>query len=450
MLIRVVAENFKSYGQETEFNMLPSSNVRRYDWHVHARKKGANVLRTAVIYGANGAGKSCLIKALGRLQDMVIIGSLPPLYMRDSNKFNDPEKPVSIEVEFGTEDNQYSYGVSYKDNVCVEEWLYSTVKAPVRIFERKWNAKTGKTKIELESKKKDEAKSKMLVSLLEDNLLKDNELLLSKKDVLKNKFITDAYDWIVQKLQVIYPKTRSASIFDNRYSDDTFREQSEKLLSALDLGICALALKDEDVESFKLRMAEWPELIRSIDRIIRRLSKSQEEKNEALIDSGVFTVSIHRDGDKFYARRVQSQHEVRNKFYDFELKEESDGTQRVFDFVPMVQNVKSKDYTYVIDEIDRSLHPTLVRALVAKIVTDKNMKGQLIFTTHDAGLLDGKIFRNDEIWFAEKDRETQSTHLYTLDEFKPRADLDIEKGYLNGRFGAIPFLAKLNELSWEE
>ena len=78
------------------------------------------------------------------------------------------------------------------------------------------------------------------------------------------------------------------------------------------------------------------------------------------------------------------------------------------------------------------------------------MKGQLIFTTHDAGLLDGKIFRNDEIWFAEKDRETQNTHLYTLDEFKPRADLDIEKGYLNGRFGAIPFLAKLNELNWEE
>lgn len=449
MLLRVVIENFRSYGQETEFNMLPSSSVRRYDWHVHTRNKGANVLRTAVIYGANGAGKSCLIKALARLQEMVIIGSLPPLYMRDANKFNDPEKPVSIEIEFGTDDNQYSYGVSYKDNVCVEEWLYSTVRTPVRIFERKWNAKTGKAKIELEAKKKEEAKSKMLVSLLEDNLLKDNELLLSKQDVLKNKFITDAYDWITQKLQVIYPQTRSTSIFDNRYSDDTFKEQSEKLLSALDLGISALTLKDEDVESFKLRIAEWPELIRSIDRIIRRLSKSPEGKNEAFIDSGVFTVSIRREGDKYYARRVQAQHEVKNTLYDFELKEESDGTQRVFDFVPMVQNVKSKDYTYVIDEIDRSLHPTLVRALVSKIVTDKNMKGQLIFTTHDAGLLDGKIFRNDEIWFAEKDRETQNTHLYTLDEFKPRADLDIEKGYLNGRFGAIPFLAKLNELNWE-
>ena len=89
MLIRVVAENFRSYGQETEFNMLPSSNVRRFDWHVHSRKKGADVLRTAVIYGANGAGKSGLIKAIGRLQDMVENGSVPPPYFRDANKFND-------------------------------------------------------------------------------------------------------------------------------------------------------------------------------------------------------------------------------------------------------------------------------------------------------------------------------------------------------------------------
>ena len=72
---------------------------------------------------------------------------------------------------------------------------------------------------------------------------------------------------------------------------------------------------------------------------------------------------------------------------------------------------ESEACTYVIDELDRSLHPTLVRALVSRIINDKNMKGQLVFTTHDAGLLDGQVFRNDEIWFAEKDRETLSTHL---------------------------------------
>lgn len=449
MLIRVVATNFKSYGEETEFNMLPSSNVRRYDWHVHDVAKGTNVLRTAVIYGANGAGKSCLVKALGRIQEMVVNGTVPPAFFRDANKFNDADTPVTLEVEFGTGINQYSYGVSYRGNVCIEEWLYSTLKKPECVFERKHDANTGKTSIKLEAIKKDDAKNRLLVSLLEDNLLKSDELLLSKHDVVKNEHITDAYKWITTKLQILYPETHSTSIFDERYSDDSFRMQSEKLIAALDLGIDALTLKDEDIETFKLRVAEWPELIQGIDRIIKRLSKRPEGEQAVLLDSGVFTVSIRREGDKFYARRVQARHEVKNSVYDFELKEESDGTQRIFDFIPMVKSVKTEEYTYVIDELDRSLHPTLVRALVSKIIVDKNMKGQLIFTTHDAGLLDGKVFRNDEIWFAEKDRETQNTHLYTLDEFKPRADLDIEKGYLNGRFGAIPFLAKLNELNWE-
>ena len=409
------------------------------------------MLRTAVVYGANGAGKSCLIKAIGRLQEMVMNGSVPPSFFRDSTKFNDSEAPVSIEAEFGTDDNQYSYGVSYKGNTCVEEWLYSTVKStPVCIFERKLDEKTGKPRINMKSGKRDEAKSKLLISLLETNLLKSNELMLSMHEVIKNKHITDAYNWLMFKLSVIEPETHSTSIFDDRYSDKTFKMQSEKLIAALDLGINGLALKDEDIEMFKLRIAEWPELIQEIDNIIKRLAERPEGEETALLDSGVFTVNIRRKGDKFFARRVQARHEVKDKQYDFELKEESDGTQRVFDFLPMIQNLKKDAYTFVIDEIDRSLHPTLVRALVAKIVTDKAMKGQLIFTTHDAGLLDGKFFRNDEIWFAEKDRETQNTHLYTLDEFKPRADLDIEKGYLNGRFGAIPFLAKLNELNWEE
>jgi hypothetical protein len=427
--------------------MLPSSNVRRKDWHVHSGR--TKVLRAAVIYGANGAGKSCLVKALGRLQKMVAVGTLPPTSFRDRNKFNSTEEPVTLEVEFTTASNQYSYGVSYRGNICIEEWLYSTIKNPVCVFERKHDAQTGKSHIKLEADQKNDAKNRLLISLLEDNLLKPGELMLSKHDVVKNEHMTDAFLWLTTKLHVIYPETRSTSIFDNRYSDDAFKSQSETLISSLDLGINGLTLKDEDIESFKQSIAEWPELNNEIDRIIKKLSHTSMDDEEVMIGTGAFTVSIHRQGSKYLVRRVKSLHQVNNALYDFELKEESDGTQRIFDFVPMVQNVVSDDCTYVVDELDRSLHPTLVRSLVSRIVTNKEMRGQLIFTTHDAGLLDGDLFRNDEIWFAEKDRDTQSTHLYTLDEFKPRADLNLEKGYLNGRFGAIPFLAKFNELNWE-
>lgn len=449
MLIRIVVTNFKSYKDETEFKMLPSSSVRRKDWHIHKGGNGIGTLRTSVIYGANGAGKSCLIKAFGRLQNMVMRGCLTPSASRDANKYNSPELPVSLEIEFSTHTGQYSYGVSYNDNICVEEWLYSTVGSPVRIFERTYDSTASKSHIALTAEKEDEAKNKLLTTLLEDNLLKKNELLLSKHDVIKNAQVTDAYMWIVSKMHIIAPETHSTSIFDDRYSNLTFKSQSEQLMNALDLGISELTLKNEDIESFKQSIAEWPELTQGIDKIVKRLSKFPDDEQTALIETGTFTVSLRKENNKYFVRRVMSGHKVNGRRYDFELKEESDGTQRIFDFVPMLQEVKSKDETYVIDEIDRSLHPSLVRALVTLILSDANMKGQLIFTTHDAGLLDGKLFRNDEIWFAEKDRESQATHLYTLDEFKPRADLDIEKGYLNGRFGAIPFLAKLNELDWE-
>lgn len=449
MLIRFVITNFRSYGHETEFNMLPSQNVRRNDWHVHGDAPGIPVLRTAVIYGANGAGKSCLVRAIGRLQAMVVHGFLPPVASREANKYTGAKEPVTLEIEFKTEKDQYSYGVSYRGNICVEEWLYSTKRMPKCIFERKRDNASGKTKITLLPTKKEDAKNKMLVSLLEENILKSNELLLSKYDVVKEAQMEDAYLWIVSQLHVIYPETHSTSIFDNRYTNPIFKQQSEKLIAALDLGIDELMLKDEDLESFKLSISEWPELVQGVEKIVRRLSKAQDDNMEAMVEASAFTISIRREGDKYFVRRVKSVHRVSSNNYDFELKEESDGTQRIFDFLPVMQEVKGMTSTYVIDELDRSLHPSLVRALVKRVVTDKNMKGQLIFTTHDVGLLDGEIFRNDEIWFAEKDRETQNTHLYTLDEFKPRTDLNLEKGYLNGRFGAIPFLAKLNELDWE-
>ena len=429
--------------------MLPSQNVRRKDWHVHSDAPGVPVLRTAVIYGANGAGKSCLVRAIGRLQATVIHGSLPPVASRDTNKYAGAKEPVTLEIEFKTGKGQYSYGVSYRGNICVEEWLYSTKRTPKCIFERKRDNVTGKTKITLLPTKKEDAKNKMLVSLLEENILKSNELLLSKYDVVKEAQMKDAYMWIVSQLHVIYPETHSTSIFDNRYTNPTFKQQSEKLIAALDLGIDELMLKDEDLEAFKLSISEWPELVQGVEKIVRRLSKAQDDSMEAMVEASAFTISIRREGDKYYVRRVKSVHRVCANSYDFELKEESDGTQRIFDFLLVMQEVKGMTSTYIIDELDRSLHPSLVRALVKRVVTDKKMKGQLIFTTHDAGLLDGEIFRNDEIWFAEKDRETQNTHLYTLDEFKPRTDLNLEKGYLNGRFGAIPFLAKLNELDWE-
>ncbi|NDC41430.1 MAG: hypothetical protein EBZ77_07770 [Chitinophagia bacterium] len=100
-----------------------------------------------------------------------------------------------------------------------------------------------------------------------------------------------------------------------------------------------------------------------------------------------------------------------------------------------------------IDEIERSIHPALIKELIRKFAADDTTLGQLIFTTHESNLLDQQLFRPDEIWFAEKNKQG-ATELYALSEFKEHHTIDIRKGYLNGRYGAIPFLSNLTDLNW--
>jgi hypothetical protein len=113
----------------------------------------------------------------------------------------------------------------------------------------------------------------------------------------------------------------------------------------------------------------------------------------------------------------------------------------------LFQGVVDKPKVYIVDELERSMHPTLAKELVTKFSHDKETKGQLIFTTHESNLLDQSIFRQDEVWFAEKSPDG-STDLYSLSDFKEHHTIDIRKGYLNGRYGAVPFLANLHDLNW--
>jgi AAA15 family ATPase/GTPase len=133
----------------------------------------------------------------------------------------------------------------------------------------------------------------------------------------------------------------------------------------------------------------------------------------------------------------------------FNLDEESDGTVRLLDFIPAFKDLITKRKVILIDEIERSIHPLLIKELIKKFSFDDNTLGQFIFSTHESNLLDQNIFRQDEIWFAEKNKQG-STELYSLSDFKEHNTIDIRKGYLNGRYGSIPFLANLQDLNWHK
>jgi AAA15 family ATPase/GTPase len=181
------------------------------------------------------------------------------------------------------------------------------------------------------------------------------------------------------------------------------------------------------------------------------LIEDLEKDDKIIYRSDLGMVMITKVKKKYEVEKVVTLHKsIDNDDVSFDLVDESDGTQRLLDLIPAFDSILHQDATFIIDEIDQSLHPAILRSLIHKIMADETTKGQFVFSTHESNLLDLDIFRQDEIWFAEKDKVNGSTQLYSLSDFKPRYDLDIRKGYLNGRFGAIPFLTDLNNLNWNK
>ena len=128
------------------------------------------------------------------------------------------------------------------------------------------------------------------------------------------------------------------------------------------------------------------------------------------------------------------------------LHEESDGSRQLLNLLPALYKLKMAGGVFVIDEIERSMHPILARKFIEYFLkAARGSNSQIIFTTHESTLLDLDILRRDGIWFAEKN-EAGATQLYSLADFKVRNDLRIDKGYLQGRFGAIPFLGGIDHL----
>jgi AAA15 family ATPase/GTPase len=133
------------------------------------------------------------------------------------------------------------------------------------------------------------------------------------------------------------------------------------------------------------------------------------------------------------------------------LNEESTGTQRLFALAAPVLDVLRDGRVLIIDELDSSLHPLLVRQLIGMFHNSRinKNKAQLVFSTHDTSLLDQSIFRRDQVWFTEKDSD-QATNLYPLTDFSPRKNEALEKGYLMGRYGAVPFFKEIPSLLIDE
>ncbi len=450
MLVRFVIENVFSFGERKEFNTLPNPRLRTLDYHKYNIGE-LDILKISSIYGANGAGKSNLIKSLELFQQLVLKGKIPFKLKDTQFKFNsdDNNRKQVFAIEFIQEDVVFYYGIELLDDVILTEELYLSGFGKTEdklIFERKTN-KERITEIKFLDDFENDEKNQLLKSILLEEFVKPNEPILKLISNRDNKFLSDvkkAFEWFKDTLQIITPESKPHALVHKIEVDEEFKRYAEDTMCSFNIGITSLTPERKRIKEFFGENDED-----ELNNFIKEFEDSSQEMISLRSGSGDEIVIVKED-NQLWVKRLKIGHVGgNNKSVLFGLEEESDGTIRLLDFVPAFQDVLIKNKVFIIDEIERSIHPLLIKELIKKFSLDNKTRGQLIFTTHESNLLDQTIFRQDEIWFTEKDRRG-STDLYSLSDFKEHKTIDIRKGYLNGRYGSIPFLANLQDLNWHK
>ena len=394
MLIQFSVENYLSIKDKVVLSLLASRDNEHPEHLILDGSK--NYLKSAVIYGANASGKSNVLNAFWFMVNYVLTSHNQQVHKaieRSPFKFDKetPARPSSFEVIFTANGIRYAYGFSVTDKAVVEEYLYYYPNGrQALIFERK-----------------DTTDFRFTVDIDEQNTLKDrtsaNKLYLSVASNWSYAKVIPVLEWFAS-CQII-TKNSVADAYGleaEQLKDDDYRRVIASMLRVADFGVQSLQVRDSDPIP-----SQHSDIFTNIDAV------------HTVQDIGGNTSS-----------------------YTLNMTEESDGTNSYFKLIGIVKKALDQGTLLVADEMDAHLHPLLTKHLVSLFNSAEfNPNGaQLIFTSHNTNLLDLDVLRRDQIWFTEKDEQTAATDLFSLYDFSIRKDAKVEKGYLIGRYGAIPFI----------
>lgn len=446
MLLRFIAENIFSFREATEFNLFPSSKTHNHDSH-KVTCGHAVALRMTALYGANGAGKSNLIRAIGLLQSIVCKGSLEQInFPSDTHFLYDAEcaaKPSGLAIEFSVEDDVFYYQIEFDRHQIYTEELYLSGKNKDEIIFKRSGLSDDAISVELSQK----FSSVKVTPEYQDAIRRVQRSGMSMLNFMGQYYaemfpkITKVYRWFKDCLIVERPNMIFGIMPHMMDTDPSFAAMVNEKLPFFKTGISRLvSVKEEMTEQ------EAQTIYKAESDMARKLP-GQPVLAIDRVTGDSFNLVWH-DG-KLIKTMIMPQHEMPDgQLHTTPYFLESDGTHRIIDFMPMLYLLLSQpDYVFVIDEIERSVHPILIKELMRSVSDSKQAKGQLIFSTHESSLLDHSIFRPDEIWFAQKDLDA-STKLYPLSDFNIHNTANIENGYLQGRYGGIPFLSNPKDLNW--
>lgn len=447
MLIRFAVENFLSFKESTEFSMV-AGKVTRHNSHI-ALCNQKRILKGAFIFGANAGGKTNLIRAAAFAKSIVMNGiddtDCDKKYFRIEEAYK--EKPGVFQFDIFVQGHFYSYGfaISYNTASLEEEWLYriDDFNKEFCVFLRSKNERDGSFglfsdihfKVENQQRRFSVYADDISNPKMQQTLFLSDIALRSPDDAAEYQPFRDVMEWF-RHLIIVFPESKYEGI-TQLLDNDNERTRLENLLNYFDTGICTLSKKKVE---FDKAFSMLPDKILNSLKI--DLAKNLKENGQsALIQQNTSLMEIKNVDGSLVTYKVVSNHG--NDRDLFEYSDESDGTKRLFDLIPLFQMLLENSVV-LIDELDRSLHTKAVQEFISYFysLTEKNAS-QLIVTTHDSNIMDLDFVRQDEIWFVERQRD-HSSKLYSLNKFKARFDKKVEKDYLLGRYGAIPIFRRLS------
>ena len=444
MLIGFSVSNFKSFA-DTQTISFFASKISRHSDHV-VKLANKKILKSAVVFGANAGGKTNLIKAVDFSRRIILFGTdkvdLNKKYFRISNDAY--RIPGVFEYRFIVDETEYSYGIaiSYEKKEIIAEWLVKIDSKgnEISIFDREYDEE-GISRVYTEKVYDTEEENLKMKVYLDDfgenisDVFKRRTILMDIAERVNDKQgifreITSVYEWF-KNIIVVFPNSKYNGL-NNIVSSDEKKSFFSNLISYFDTGIESIEGKRQTLDFEKIIQNFPPE---DAEKIKIDISNATDKHPVMLkANQQIFILVKDRDGNIVYDK-LQLNHG--NDKDLFEYSDESDGTKRLFDLIPLYYESRHKSVIFV-DEIDRSLHTNLIKKFIGLFYElTEEMPCQLIATTHDSNLLDLDLVRQDEIWFVER-QEKQNSKIYSLNKYKERFDKKIDKEYLLGRYGAIP------------
>lgn len=446
MLVNISVGNFRSF-HDTETFSMEAGKTRNFSERV-ARIMRTKVLKFKAIYGSNASGKSSLVKAIDFMQTAIING-IPSDSSADYCRLYEENvsRPSRFEVEVLLEDSVFLYGfdVLLSESRFLAEWLYEKKGSKNRlIFTRDIINESFDVNSFTNSSALDER-----LRIYADDIKADSTILFLKvmnqnKDALykeesKIKVFQILYRWFRNKLSVNYPDdsiTQYTYFFDSQGS-----REAELLLQKFDTGISKVSIYDEPTEKV---MAQFPKAF--AQSVLENLN---EQKKIRLRDGGSEPPAVvvrSSQGHSMYLIELQEDEVIcktlkfNHKYSGalFTLRDESDGTIRLLDLIEVLLS-KSRNMVYIIDEVNRCLHPIITKQFVKdflELAIEQNI--QLIVTTHETSLMDLKFLRQDEIGFVEKRSSDGSSRIFGLEDYGARFDKSIRNAYMKGQYDAVP------------